>query len=908
MIPPAVRKAAADLQRPLLLAAADRFAGLARVSGLGHALRAACDRLLAATEGHAAAAPLVAWRHTLTGFDALDRHAQAVEVARGLRLVQTLAGAPTAAVVAAVTARPGVGPGKTPSSDLGARAPIPRGAARGGGNAGGADPGRGDGNVPPVIAAPGVDGTTARARIPRGAARGGGNAGGADPGRGDGNVPPTIDPLAAPTTSVKGIGPALAAALAERGLTTVEDLLWLVPRRWLDARELVDLGEALHEASEGDRVAARAVVKSARMVRARGRSWGEVRFGASALAAPILTVRWFNVWGGIDKRFPPGAEVALSGVLKRRGLVWEMANPDVLGVETGGGDVGAAARILPRYPDVPGVPAARLRNACHAAMERAVGHVDDGVPAAVAARQGLGSLDEALRALHAPSLELTADEVAALNASTSRHHRRLAFAELFALGAVVVRRRREHRADRATPLPATPGLADELARALPFAVTGAQRRAIAELGVDLTRDQPMNRLLQGDVGAGKTAVAFAAALHAVRAGAQVAVMAPTEILAEQHHATFARWARPLGLRTTLLTASTPRGVRQSTLALLAGGQLDLVVGTHALLAEAVGFARLGLAVIDEQHRFGVAQRVRLRQKGDGSRDGGAPHLLVMTATPIPRTLALTAYGDLDVTVIDELPPGRVPPVTEVLAGAGGRAAAYRRVVERVRAGERAFVVCPLVEASTDESRQGWADATSVHARLRAELAPLRVGLVHGKLATPERDQAMGAFARGELDVLVATTVIEVGVDVPAATVMVIEDADRFGLAQLHQLRGRIGRGGGASWCLLVTRGGQSEDGKRRLEVIAGSTDGFRIAEEDLLLRGPGELLGARQAGLPRLRFGDLRTHTELLLAARAEAERVLDEDPELARPEHAALRRILERRLAAALAFGSEGG
>jgi ATP-dependent DNA helicase RecG len=633
-----------------------------------------------------------------------------------------------------------------------------------------------------------------------------------------------------------------------------------------------------------------------------------VRFAADANGAPILTVRWFNVWGGIDKRFPPGAEVALSGVLKRRGLVWEMANPDVLGIETGGGDVSASAKILPRYPEIPGVPGAKLRNACAAAAARAVGHVDDGVPAAVAQRQGLGSLDAALTALHAPSLEISSEEVAALNAGTSVHHKRLAFAELFALGAVVVRRRRERQADRATPLPAASGLGEELGRALPFALTGAQRRAIADLSGDLVRDVPMNRLLQGDVGAGKTAVAFAAALHAIRAGAQVAVMAPTEILAEQHHATFSRWAEKVGVRTTLLTASTPRGVRQSTLALIAGGHLDLVVGTHALLADAVGFSRLGLAVIDEQHRFGVAQRVRLREKGDVDGAGGAPHLLVMTATPIPRTLALTAYGDLDATVIDELPPGRVPPVTEVHVGERGRAAAYKKVVERVKAGERAFVVCPLVEASTDESRLGWADATSLHRGLSEKLAPLKVGLVHGKLSAPDRDAAMGAFARGDLDVLVATTVIEVGVDVPAATVMVIEDADRFGLAQLHQLRGRIGRGGGASWCLLVTRGGQSEDGKRRLDVIAGSTDGFRIAEEDLALRGPGELLGARQAGLPRLRFGDLRTHTELLLTARDEAERVLDLDPTLSRPEHAALRRILDRRLAAALAFGSEGG
>ncbi|MCB9575179.1 MAG: DEAD/DEAH box helicase, partial [Kofleriaceae bacterium] len=434
------------------------------------------------------------------------------------------------------------------------------------------------------------------------------------------------------------------------------------------------------------------------------------------------------------------------------------------------------------------------------------------------------------------------------------------------------------------------------------------RRAIAELRADLAAAVPANRLLQGDVGSGKTAVAFAAALQVAAAGRQSALMAPTEILAEQHHATLSRWGERAGVRTALLTASTPRGVRQSLLALVAAGEIDLLIGTHSLLAESVGFARLGLAIVDEQHRFGVAQRVALRGKGDD----GAPHLLVMTATPIPRTLALTAYGDLDVTLIDELPPGRTPAVTKVVAGARGRAKAYELVAKRVAAGERAFVVCPLVEPADpgDEVRAGWADATTTAAELAQTLAPARVGLIHGRIGAAERDAQMAALVAGDLDVLVATTVIEVGVDVPAATVMVIEDADHFGLAQLHQLRGRVGRGGGASWCLLLARGSKTDDGRRRLEVMAATHDGFRIAEEDLQLRGPGELMGARQAGLPRLRFGDLRSHTELLLEARAEADRLLDDDPALARPEHAGLRRALERRQQqiAQEAFGSEGG
>ncbi|HEU4613750.1 MAG TPA: helicase-related protein, partial [Kofleriaceae bacterium] len=369
--------------------------------------------------------------------------------------------------------------------------------------------------------------------------------------------------------------------------------------------------------------------------------------------------------------------------------------------------------------------------------------------------------------------------------------------------------------------------------------------------------------------------------------------------------TWRAWAERMGtrLRVELLTASTPRGVRQSLLALLAAGELDVVIGTHSLIAEAVGFAALGLVVIDEQHRFGVAQRARLRDKGDGQ---GAPHLLVMTATPIPRTLALTAYGDLDVSILDELPPGREPVQTKVLAGKRGEAAAYKLIAERVARGERAYVVCPKVEDDPD-SDTTWKDATTVAGEVAAALPGVRVGLVHGRLDGEARDRVMRAFKAGELDVLVATTVIEVGVDVPEATVMVVHDAERFGLAQLHQLRGRVGRGSRGAHCLLVTHGGIGEDGRRRLDAMVATTDGFRIAEEDLALRGPGELLGPRQAGVPRLRFGNLAQHTELLLEARRHAERVLAEDPDLVRPEHVALRHALSRRLAQSV-YGAESG
>jgi ATP-dependent DNA helicase RecG len=386
-------------------------------------------------------------------------------------------------------------------------------------------------------------------------------------------------------------------------------------------------------------------------------------------------------------------------------------------------------------------------------------------------------------------------------------------------------------------------------------------------------------------------------------------MAPTELLAEQHAETWRAWARAVGLELELVTSSTPKGVRASILALLAAGELDVLIGTHALLAEAVGFSALGLVVIDEQHRFGVAQRAKLRDKGDGQ---GAPHLLVMTATPIPRTLALTAYGDLDVSVLDELPPGRTPVATRLSTGARGTAAAMKLIAERVAAGERAYIVYPKVApddspgAGADDGRS-WKDATTGAAEVAAGLPGVRTGLVHGRLDGASRDRVMRAFKTGELDVLVATTVIEVGVDVPEATVMVVQDADRFGLAQLHQLRGRVGRGHRASHCLLLTQGPAGEDARRRLDAMVATHDGFVIAEEDLALRGPGELLGPRQAGVPRLRFGDLQQHTELLLEARRHAEAVLDADPELAQPAHAALRRALARRMARSV-YGAESG
>ncbi|MGE5182466.1 MAG: ATP-dependent DNA helicase RecG [Acidobacteriota bacterium] len=816
------------LRRPLELAARDGFAGVRKVQGLGIALRAACDGLIAKAPTDA----LAQWRMKLEQWEQLAHDEQELEVARGIRLIARYPKAQTSTSTSTSTSTTG-------------------------------------------------------------------------------------DPLAASTETLPGIGPAFAKALAEKGLETVEDLLWCLPRRYDDVRDARPLAEVA-QLEEGVRATFVAQVASARMVFARGRRWAEVRIGGVDVTQKASAlVRWFNVWAGIDKRMPPGSRVTLSGAVRRRSGRLEFANPDILAIEIANsvpmsevaaprGDRGVTGKeppkIIARHPDVQGVPPGRLRQACQTACARVGASADDGVPKAIEQAAGMPTLADTLSHLHSPPPDLSVDELAALNRGDSAWQRRLAFGELFALGVAVAIRRRDRRQDAAVPCPRSPELDVAVARAVPFSLTNAQRRAIGEMGDDLARDVPMNRLLQGDVGSGKTCVAFAAALHVARAGRQTAVMAPTELLAEQHMATWRAWAARASLRVELLTASTPKAVRASRLALLAAGQLDVLIGTHALLAESVGFAALGLVVIDEQHRFGVAQRAKLRDKGDGQ---GAPHLLVMTATPIPRTLALTAYGDLDVSVLDELPPGRQPAVTQVATGKRGEAAAYKLIGERVAAGERAYVVCPKVE--DDNADTDWKDATTVARELAAALPQARVGLVHGRLDSDARDRVMRAFKAGELDVLVATTVIEVGVDVPEATVMVVHDADRFGLAQLHQLRGRVGRGAGRAHCMLLVAGSLGEDGRRRLDAMKATTDGFRIAEEDLALRGPGELLGPRQAGIPRLRFGNLQQHTELLLEARRHAEAVLAGDPGLVRPEHANLRSAVARRFARSV-YGAESG
>jgi ATP-dependent DNA helicase RecG len=705
--------------------------------------------------------------------------------------------------------------------------------------------------------------------------------------------------LAAPLESLRGCGPSFAARFAVRGIETVGDLLWFLPLGYEDRRTVAPLA-ALADVPDGTRVTTRGTVRRAHV-------WPR-RFADLVVedGGEQLTARWFRHHPGITTRFQPGDAVVLSGTLRRFRGKLAMAHPDVIPDEGGG------AGVLARYGEVEGVPPRTVARLCRAACERAAGLCPDGLPDALRRRLQLPTMEEALRCVHLTSGDVSPEELGALAAGDTPAHRRLVFDEFFFLQLGLARRRALWRRDRAPVLPVESDPLEALRPHLGFVPTAAQERAAREVAADLGREEPMNRLLQGDVGSGKTVVAFAAALLAQRSGWQVALMAPTEILAEQHRETLAPWAAALGVRTALLTASTPRGVRESTLALAAAGRLDLAIGTHALLAERVGFDRLGLVIVDEQHRFGVAQRARLRRKGEG---GGAslPHLLVMTATPIPRTLALTVYGDLDVTIIDELPPGRRPPATSLHVGARGRKQAWRRLEAELESGRQAFVICPRVEeadgAEGDASEREAVDAAiSTAADLRRDLACARVGLVHGRLKPAEREATMRRFRAGEDNLLVATTVVEVGVDIPAAALMLILSADRFGLAQLHQLRGRIGRGGGDSACLLLCEPGVGAEAIARLKVLCDTDDGFRIAEADLALRGPGELAGTRQAGMPRLRFGDLARHGEVLRLARTEAFALVQRDPDLAAPEHAAARAVLESRWDPAALYGEEAG
>nr|WP_133001163.1 ATP-dependent DNA helicase RecG [Luteimonas arsenica] len=682
-------------------------------------------------------------------------------------------------------------------------------------------------------------------------------------------------------SSLAGVGPRVAEKLAARGLETLQDLWLQLPRGYEDRTALTPI--RLLQPGVAAQVEGRveAVERGFRY-----RPMLRVALGDDSRA--ILTLRFFHFRAAQAAQFQPGARIRAYGTPRpgQRGL--EIVHPSytVLGDDD---EADLGDRLDPVYPAVEGVGPATLKRLIAQALDRLPGdEVLELLPSALLRGQGLHGLREALLTVHRPPRDA---DVEALLAGTHPAQRRLAVEELLAHHLSMRRQRIARQAHAASPL-ADATLAERLRAGLPFTLTAAQERVFAEVRADLARPVPMLRLVQGDVGSGKTVVAAMAALMAVADGRQAALMAPTELLAEQHLANLRAWLEPLGIEVAWLAGKVTGRARSSALAAVADGRAQVVVGTHALMQQGVAFHDLALAIVDEQHRFGVHQRLALRDKG--GEGGRVPHQLVMTATPIPRTLAMAAYADLDVSAIDELPPGRTPVTTVVLA-AGRRP----ELIERIRAacaeGRQAYWVCTIIDESDEVVAQA---AQATFEGLSAALPELRVGLVHGRMKAAEKQAAMRAFKDGEADLLVATTVIEVGVDVPRASLMVIENAERLGLAQLHQLRGRVGRGSAASSCVLLYQPPLSRMARERLETLRETGDGFVIAEKDLELRGPGELLGTRQTGLAAFRVADLARDAGLLPMVHEVGERLLQEDPVLAE-------RLVERWVGGAARYAS---
>ncbi len=677
---------------------------------------------------------------------------------------------------------------------------------------------------------------------------------------------------ASPTT-LRGVGPAVAEKLAARGLLSLRDLWLHLPLRYEDRTRVVPVSGLLPGVAAQVVARVEAVERGFRrrpMLRVLLRGEDGARLG----------LRFFHFSGAQAAQFIVGRRVLAFGEPRPGPQGLEVVHP---GYRFLGADEPAALSetLDPVYPVVDGVGPASLAKLVQLALERLP--ADDTLellPAELLPRQldgPLPTLREALLVVHRPPPGSDLDALAA-----GRHpaQQRLAIEELLAHHLSLRRQRVALQAHGAEPIVPAGALAGAMLARLPFRLTGAQARVVAEVRADLARPRPMLRLVQGDVGSGKTVVAALAALDAIEAGRQAALVAPTELLAEQHLANLRGWLEPLGVRVAWLAGKVTGKARATALAAIASGEAQLVVGTHALMQEGVAFASLALAIIDEQHRFGVHQRLALRDKGfvAGADAGRVPHQLVMTATPIPRTLAMTAYADLDASVIDELPPGRTP--VQTVAVSDGR---REELVARIRAacaeGRQAYWVCTLIEENEEIEAQS---AQATFEQLGASLPGLRVGLVHGRMKPREKHEVMRAFKDGALQLLVATTVIEVGVDVPNASLMIIENAERLGLAQLHQLRGRVGRGAAASTCVLLYRSPLSAMARERIDVMRRTTDGFEIAEKDLQLRGPGELLGTRQTGLAQFRVADLVRDAAWLPWVRASADTLLAEAPALA--------------------------
>ena len=698
--------------------------------------------------------------------------------------------------------------------------------------------------------------------------------------------------LLTPIQYVKGVGPKLAKLFEKKGIRTVEDALYFLPRCYEDRRNLKKISElktGRKETGFGEILLSGVAFYQNKRKRVFEAVVGD--------GSGVITLKWFagNERYLID-RFKKGRKLIFSGEVRWFRDQREIHHPDVEMVDEDiEKDYLNFKRIVPIHSETEGLHQRTLRKLIKNILDGYANELSSPIPQEIVERQDLIDFSEAFRRVHFPP---DGESMEVLNNHRSDGHRRIIFDEFFFLELGLALKKRGLTLETGIPFQTDGTLAQRLLDLLSFQLTRAQDKVWAEIREDLERPHPMNRLIQGDVGSGKTVVALLASLYVVECGYQAAIMAPTEVLVEQHYLNLHRWVEPLGVKVALLTSSIKGSEREDLYDRIRRGDIQLVIGTHAVIQEAVEFQRLGLAIIDEQHKFGVVQRGLLKKKGEN------PDVLVMTATPIPRTLAMTIYGDLDVSLIDEMPPGRMPVETKVFhESARGRV--YRIVEEEVRKGRQAFIVYPLVEES---EKLDLKDATRMAEHLQKDIFPeFRIGLLHGRMKSDEKEAIMMEFKEGKIQILVATTVIEVGIDIPNASVMVVEHAERFGLSQLHQLRGRIGRGRYPSKCILLAQYRSSEEARVRLRAMERTSDGFQIAEEDLNLRGPGEFFGIRQSGLPDFRVAHLVRDTPILIEARKEAFQLIQEDPELAHPSHAALKNILRKRWRERLELASIG-
>jgi len=697
---------------------------------------------------------------------------------------------------------------------------------------------------------------------------------------------------------INGVGPAVAQKLQKMGLETVEDLLFCLPHRYEDRRQIrkiAQLRDGHHEVFQGEILAAGEMTTR----RTRRRIYEVIVSDGSGQ----ISLKWFHYkkqW--MKQRFAPGRKAFFIAEVKRYGASLEAHHPDVDFLKQNeiieqhiSSDTLSFGRILPVYPLTEGLHQKTARKIWKAAVDGYACDLQTSLPQSILDRRNLLPTATAIQQAHWPDNDTPLD---LLESGREAGRRSLVYDEFFFLELGMALKRRGVVIEQGIPFQVNHTYTKPLAQMLPFKMTDAQRRVLGEIKNDLMQPHPMNRMVQGDVGCGKTVVALMTALVAIENGCQVAVVAPTEILAIQHYRQFAPWLEQLGLKAALLTSSTPGREKKAILEATAEGEIDLLVGTHAVLQEGVSFKRLGLGIIDEQHRFGVRQRAVLKKKGAN------PHILVMTATPIPRTLALSVFGDLALSVIDQMPPGRTPVQTSIIP-AQNRERAYKQIENEIDKGRQAYIVYPLVEESEKSDLQA---ACAAFEELSASIfSRYRVGLLHGQLGNDEKEEVMSAFKDGYIDILIATTVIEVGVDVPNATVMLIEHAERFGLAQLHQLRGRVGRGADQSSCLLIKSRACSEEGQRRLETMQATSDGFKIAEVDLEMRGPGEFLGTRQSGIPDFRIANLLRDSRVLEEAREDAFDMANQPDFLTSDRYSDLRNTLKQRWGSRLELANIG-